>query len=158
MGIGQQAEYIYGLARIERMIPFQERQFSHPEMAVKGLPGIIRHRPAVDLFRQASGNTQKGGADQGHRRTTRGPDKIVDRPQFLNQLPERRRILYPEVNGMRRKTAVIVEHQVKALMTAADALYPAYEGVFHRFAGLKGGHGDMRLVTDIDPQTIVQKE
>lgn len=140
------------------MISFQQHQLPYPEGAMKGPAGVVRHRPAVDLFRQTAGNAQVRIADQVHRRTTRGPDEIVDRSQFLRQLPEWRGVLYPEINGVRRKPTVIVKHQVKTLMTAADSLYPAYKGLFHRFACLECRHGDMRLVPDIDPQTIVLEE
>src|ERR1700755_364343 len=104
---------------------------------MKSPPGIVRHGPVVYLFRQTAGNTQVRPVDKINRRTARRADKIIDRPQLLHQLPEWLGVQHTQVNGMRRKPAVIVERYFKTLMPVADTLYPADQRVFHHLPGLK---------------------
>src|SRR5579872_445038 len=59
---------------------------------------------------------------------------------------------------MRREPAVVVERQIEAGVTVADALYPADEHVFHDLSGLEGGQGYMRFVTHVDLETVVGGE
>src|SRR5271167_3516543 len=68
------------------------------------------------------------------------------------------RVLNPEIDGMRRKTAVIVEREFEALVTVTNALYPTDKRVFHDLSRLKSRYGDVRSVAYCDLQSVVGRE
>src|SRR5258708_39206210 len=103
---------------------------------MKSFRGIRWHRLMVDLLGQTAGNAQIRAVDEIDRRAARGTDKVIDRSQLLHQLPERLGIQHTQVNGVRRKAAVVVERNVKARMAVANTLYPTDQGGFHHFPRL----------------------
>lgn len=157
-GFGLKAKDIDCLTGVEGMCPLQEDQFIHPETVVESLAGIIRHSFVVYLLCQAAGNAQEGSGNEVCWGTARGSDEFIDRPQLLHQLSERVRVLYAEINGMGGKAAVIVECELKAIITVANALYPADKGVFHDLSCLKRRDGDMRFIAYRHLQPIVSGE
>lgn len=154
MRLRQQPEYIHGLTGVKGMLSLQQDQFIHSEGPMECLPGIVGHGLVIYLLRQAAGNTQVRPADEIDRRAARRPDKVIDGPQLLHQLPERLGIQYPQIDGMWRKAAVIVEGYLKTPVAMTDPLYPADQGLFHHFPGLKGSHGDVGFVADSGRQAV----
>jgi hypothetical protein len=108
-GFGLKPKDINSLTGVEGVCSLQEHQLIHLETVMKGLARILGHRLVVQLLGEPASNAQKRPGDEVCGGAARGADEFIDGSKLLHELPERMRILHPEIYGMRRKTAVIVE-------------------------------------------------